>query len=434
MQTKFTKAQLADPEIDSANTILRACVHCGLCTSSCPTYRILGDELDSPRGRIYLMKQMFEQDRPASSTDVRHIDRCLSCLSCMTACPAGVNYMHLVDQARAHIEETFRRPFHQRVLRELFGRVLPDPKLFSYAVTLSRIVAPVMRNLPGILGRLVTLSSNDSTTKVLSPFSKPGVFLAEGTRKHRVALLAGCVQQVITPQITVATIRTLTRHGCEVVVPRGAGCCGALNHHLGQEARARDAAAANLHIWQKEILKDGLDAVIVNASGCGTMVKDYGHLFRNDAELAEPANQLSAITKDISEFLADIGIEPRDTEKFFRVVYQSACSLQHGQGILHQPLELLRQCGFEVVQPENPHLCCGSAGTYNLLQADIADHLRADKISSLIKTNPQIIASGNVGCMVQLSPVAPCPVLHTVELLDWATGGPLPHSLEGIAA
>jgi glycolate oxidase iron-sulfur subunit len=439
MQTRFTETQLNDPAIEEANSILRACVHCGLCTSSCPTYRLLGDELDSPRGRIYLMKEMLEQDRPPSPTDVRHIDRCLSCLSCMTACPAGVHYMHLVDHARTHIEKTHRRPLIERLIRDLLGRILPYPDKVSWALKAVGLVRPLTALFPGTLGRLASLAPGKKR-KVVNPVETKSVYPAVGEQKYRVALLAGCVQTNIAPQIHAASIRLLTRLGCEVVVPPEAGCCGALTHHLGQEERALAAASANIRAWTSLLEGAGLDAIIVNASGCGTMVKDYGHLFRRDADLAEPAARIASLTKDISEFLnetfdegiASHGDPPDNMPSELRVTYQSACSLQHGQKIQRQPVALLRACGFDVSEPRDPHLCCGSAGTYNILQPKIADRLRDEKITTLSATSPQVIASGNVGCMVQLASVAPCPVVHTVELLDWATGGPRPDAIAGV--
>ncbi|MDA1325982.1 MAG: glycolate oxidase subunit GlcF [Proteobacteria bacterium] len=436
MQTHFTPGQLADPAIGEANSILRACVHCGLCTSTCPTYRLLGDELDSPRGRIYLMKEMLEQDRPPSPTDVRHIDRCLSCLSCMTACPAGVHYMHLVDHARSHIEKTHRRPLVERVIRDLLGRILPYPDKVRWVLEAARLARPFAALFPGTLGRLTNLAPASQKNKVVTPPDAKSFYPAEGERKFRVALLAGCVQPGIAPQINAASIRVLTRHGCEVVVPPEAGCCGALTHHLGQEARATSAAAANIRAWMSLLEGEGLDAIIVNASGCGTMIKDYGHLFRFDTELMESAKTIASLARDISEFLSenfgDIGATTDKTSPPLRVAYQSACSLRHGQKIQREPVALLQSCGFEVTEPRDSHLCCGSAGTYNILQPDIADRLRDDKIDALARTGPQVIASGNVGCMVQLASVAPWPVVHTVELLDWATGGPRPEALSGV--
>ena len=383
------------------------------------------------------MKEMLEQDRPPSPTDVRHIDRCLSCLSCMTACPAGVHYMHLVDHARSHIEQTHDRPLVERLVRDLLGRILPYPGMVKWAMRVASLVRPVSGLFPGAFGRLAALAPQKARNNVVTPMALKTIYLAEGERKFRVALLAGCVQQNVAPQINAASIRVLTRQGCEVVVPRGAGCCGALTHHLGQEARAIATAAANIRAWMPLLGGDGLDAIIVNASGCGTMVKDYGYLFRLDPELAEAAGTVASLAKDISEFFSenfdDFGASMAKTPPSLRVAYQSACSLQHGQNIQHQPVALLQSCGFEVTEPRDPHLCCGSAGTYNILQPDIADRLRDEKITALAATEPQVIASGNVGCMIQLEAVAPCPVVHTVELLDWATGGPRPDALPGAA-
>lgn len=429
MQTRFTKAQLADPAIAESNDILRACVHCGFCTATCPTYRLMGDELDGPRGRIYLIKEMLEQDRPPSATDVRHIDRCLSCLSCMTTCPSGVNYMHLVDHARHHIEETHRRPFKDRVLRDLLGRFMPNGQKMRRALAIGRLVRPLARLIPGAVGRLLGLLPTISKNTVVTPNFSPQIFPAVGDRRYRVALLAGCVQQPIAPQINQATINVLTRLGCEVVVPKSAGCCGALTHHLGQTARARDAALTNIKSWHELIHDGGLDAIISNASGCGTMVKDYGYLFRNDPDVADEADAIAGLARDISEFIDTIGLPETLALPDIRVAYQSACSLQHGQKIHRQPISLLEACGFEVVEPVNAHLCCGSAGTYNILQPEISVRLGDEKIQALEALSPHAIATGNIGCMVQLQQAAPCPVLHTVELIDWATGGECPEAL-----
>jgi glycolate oxidase iron-sulfur subunit len=429
MQTRFTVSQLADPDVADSNDILRACVHCGFCTATCPTYRLLGDELDGPRGRIYLIKEMLEQDRPPSATDVRHIDRCLSCLSCMTTCPSGVNYMHLVDHARRHIETTHKRPLKDRVLREFLGRFLPNVGFMRLAFATGQLVRPVARFLPGTMGRLARLASSGPKSKVMTRSRDESVYRAVGERRYRVALLAGCVQQAVAPRINRATISLLTRLGCEVILPAEAGCCGALTHHLGQDERAKRAALANIRSWHKLMADGGLDAIIVNASGCGTMVKDYGFLFRNDPDVADEAETIAALARDVSAFLHDIGLGEIATPRDLRVAYQSACSLQHGQKIHREPIDLLRTCGFDVVEPGNGHLCCGSAGTYNILQPGIADQLRDEKISALSAVTPQVIATGNVGCLMQLRHAAPCPVVHTVELLNWALGGERPESL-----
>jgi glycolate oxidase iron-sulfur subunit len=422
MQTSFTAAQLADPDTSESEKILRKCVHCGFCTATCPTYTLLGDELDSPRGRIYLIKDMLENDRPATAEVVKHIDRCLSCLSCMTTCPSGVNYMHLVDHARQHIEKTYQRPWLDRMLRRAFGIVLPNPRLFRAAMSGARLGVP----FAGLLTKQLkaSLALVPSKLPPASPVDRPQTFKAEGQRLRRVALLNGCAQQVLAPQINEATIRLLTRHGCEVVVAEGAGCCGALTHHLGQDGHSY--ARANILAWTKEMAKGGLDAIVINASGCGTTVKDYGFMFRTDPELAEPAKLISSITRDITELMSEIGLHSPANPTGRRVAYHSACSLQHGQQVREPPKRLLKEAGFVVLDPPEGHLCCGSAGTYNLLQPEIAAKLRDRKVANIGSTSPDLIAAGNIGCLTQIASGTKTPVVHTVELLDWATGGPRP--------
>ena len=425
MQTHFTLAQLADSDTSESEKILRACVHCGFCTATCPTYALLGDELDSPRGRIYLIKDMLENDRPATAEVTKHIDRCLSCLSCMTTCPSGVNYMHLVDHARRHIEQTFARPWHDRLLRRFLALILPRPALFRATLWAARFGKNLRAFLPAPLQAGLALAPAVLPKKSLQ--SQQQIFPSEGPRQHRVALLAGCAQQVLAPQINEATIRLLTRHGCDVVIPPSAGCCGALTHHLGQDAHF--FARKNIEAWTREIAIQGLDAIIINASGCGTMVKDYGYMFRDDAELAEPAQKISSLTRDITEWMSEIGLREAKIPAGRRVAYHSACSLQHGQKITQQPKALLAQVGFVVLDPPEGHLCCGSAGTYNLLQPEIATKLRDRKITNIESVAPEMVAAGNIGCLTQIAAATPLPVVHTAELLDWATGGPRPASV-----
>jgi len=454
MQTNFTEAQLADPDTARSNEILRTCVHCGFCTATCPTYTLLGDELDSPRGRIYLIKQMLEEDRPADAHTVKHVDRCLSCLACMTTCPSGVHYMHLVDHARAHIEKTYKRPLHDRALRNLLAFVLPNDNVFRLSLLGAKMARPFARILPSKLKAMVAL-----TPKTIHPPSAhddPQVFAAQGERRMRVAMLTGCAQKVLDPSINAATIRLLTRHGAEVVVAEGIGCCGALTHHMGKEARSHAAAAANIRAWMREKRGEGLDAIVINASGCGTTVKDYGHMFRTDDAMAEDAATVSGLTRDISEVMAELGLEisekdvptgtmARQKAKMFgelepgaqpvgapgklRVAYHAACSLQHGQKITVEPKALLKMAGFTVLEPREGHLCCGSAGTYNLLQPEIAGQLKDRKVANIEATRPDVIATGNIGCMTQIASGTGIPVVHTVHLLDWATGGPMPEAL-----
>jgi glycolate oxidase iron-sulfur subunit len=430
MQTNFTAEQLSDPDTQVSEKILRTCVHCGFCTATCPTYVLLGDELDSPRGRIYLMKEMLEQDRPATSRDVLHIDRCLSCLSCMTTCPSGVHYMHLVDHGRAHIEKTYRRPFLDRALRSVLALILPRPALFRLALIGGMLARPFARLLPGRLGAMLRLTPASLPNP--SPMDKPQIFAAAGATRLRVALLTGCAQQVLDPAINEATIRLLTRLGCEVAVAPGAGCCGALTHHLGRTDEAHGFAARNIRAWGALWNGEGPERIVINASGCGTMVKDYGHLFRTDAALAEPAARISAMSRDVSELLSELGLTGTAPEPL-TVAYHSACSLQHGQQITAEPKQLLVAAGFAVKDVPEGHLCCGSAGTYNLLQPEIATALRDRKVANITRVKPDVIAAGNIGCMTQIASGTGIPVVHTVELLDWATGGPMPRALQTYA-
>ena len=432
MQTNFTESQLADPHIAEANGILRNCVHCGFCTATCPTYTLLGDELDSPRGRIYLIKDMLENDRPASEQVVKHIDRCLSCLSCMTTCPSGVHYMHLVDHARAHIDQTYKRPFFDRLLRNVLAAVLPYPGRFRLALRLAglgRFTAPLFR--------LVPMMKPVAAMLELAPSSMPrpelpegaNVYPAEGAQRARVALLTGCAQKVLKPSINESTIRLLTRLGVEVVVARGEGCCGSLVHHMGREHDSLDAARANVDAWTHEIEREGLDAIIINASGCGTTVKDYGYMLRLDPEYADQAARVASLTKDVTEFLTGYGVAGAAAPQDLTVAYHSACSMQHGQKIKTEPKTLLSAAGFAVRDVPEGHLCCGSAGIYNIMQSEIAEQLKERKVRNIESVKPDIIATGNIGCITQIATGTGIPVVHTVELLDWATGGPKPAEL-----
>ena len=426
MQTHFTPDQLRDPELSRANEILRACVHCGFCTATCPTYQVLGDELDSPRGRIYLIKEMLETGRPADAKTVKHVDRCLSCLACMSTCPSSVHYMHLVDQARAYIEKTYKRPWSDRALRWVLASVIPHPMRFRLALLGAKLGRPFARLIPDPRLRAML----EMAPKHIPPVSRnddPQRFAPVGVQKYRVALLTGCAQKALNTDINDATIRLLRRLGCEVVVAKGMGCCGALTHHMGKTDDSHASAAANIKAWMVEKRAGGLDAVVINTSGCGTTVKDYGHMFRNDPLAAEAA-EVSRLAVDISELLARIGL-PAGAPKGLRVAYHAACSLQHGQQVKTAPKDLLRQVGFDVVEPADSHLCCGSAGTYNLLQPEISGQLKTRKVQTLEARKPDVIAAGNIGCMMQIGSGTGVPVVHTVELLDWATGGPKPRGL-----
>ncbi len=427
MQTRFPPARLADPAIREANDILRTCVHCGFCLATCPTYLLLGDELDSPRGRIYLAKEMLENDKPATARVTKHLDRCLTCLSCMTTCPSGVHYAHLVDRARVHIENTYRRPWPERLLRRLLAVVVPNPRLFRLALAGGRLGRPFAGLLPGRLKAMVAMAP--PTGAGPSAVDKPQVLAAEGPRRKRVALHTGCAQQVLRPEINEATVRLLRRHGCEVVVAKGAGCCGAIVHHMGREDESRAAARANVAAWSGELRNGGLDAIVSNASGCGVSLKDYGHLLAGDPEWADAAARVAGITRDVSEVILELGLRPPVNDTGQAVVYHTACSMQHGLGLRTQAKELLSQAGFRVLEPAEAHICCGSAGTYSILEPDLSMRLRDRKIANLEATEPEIVAAGNIGCITHIAGGTSLPVIHTVELLDWATGGPRPRTL-----
>jgi glycolate oxidase iron-sulfur subunit len=436
MQTNFTPDQLADSAMKTSEKILRTCVHCGFCTATCPTYLLLGDELDSPRGRIYLIKDMFENGRPATGEVVQHLDRCLSCLSCMTTCPSGVHYMHLIDHARVHVENTYRRPLMDRLMRNTLAAILPYPTRFR----LSLLGAKLGRPFAPLLGRLPVVGKRMQAMLELAPRGPVGRTALEGPgthpapqRKGRVILMQGCAQPVLAPSINEATIRVLNRHGIEVVIPKGEGCCGALVHHMGKEHESHDFARRQIDAWTAEIEARGADAILITASGCGTTVKDYGFMFKDDPAYAAKAARIAALAKDVSEYLATLELK-RVPGPGMTVAYHSACSMQHGQKITDTPKKLLTAAGFKVKDVPEGHICCGSAGVYNILQPEIAGALRERKVGNIARLKPDVIATGNIGCMTQIGKGfadrgESVPIVHTVELIDWATGGPRPPAL-----
>ena len=429
MQTNFKPEQLADPAMAQSESILRKCVHCGFCTATCPTYVTLGNELDSPRGRIYLIKDMFENGRAADTQVVTHLDRCLSCLACTTTCPSGVDYMHLIDHARAHVEHTYKRPLIDRMIRNVLAMVLPYPERFRLSIVaakLGRPFAPVFDRIAPLKPLAAMLRLAPAQAASPSNVAKPGTFSPEGPRKKRVAILTGCAQPVLKPSINEATVRLLNRLGVEVVTPEGEGCCGALVHHMGREDPAMDAARKNIEAWERVEKDGGLDAIIITASGCGTTVKDYGHMLRLDPVFAARAAAMAAKAKDITEFLGTLDLEETTRAGGMVVAYHSACSMQHGQKITDLPKTLLQRAGFDVRSPREGHLCCGSAGTYNIMQADISAKLLDRKVKNIEATGARLIATGNIGCITQIATGTKLPIIHTVELLDWAYGGPAP--------
>lgn len=425
MQTNFTPEKLADPSFADSNVELSACLQCDYCAANCPTYKLLGNEYDNPRGRIYLIKEMLESDARPDASTVTHLDQCLSCLACMSSCPSSVHYMHLMDHAREHIAEHFQRPLADRAFRWGLAKILPYPERFRAAMRGARWLKPFTSLMPERVSNLVKLIPPELPPPSVS--DQPQVFAAQGARKRRVALLTGCAQTVLDTNINEATIRILRRFGCEVVIAPNAGCCGALNHHMGNTAQSHAAAAKNIRAWMRELEGEGLDAVVINTSGCGTVVKDYGHMFRN-GELAEAAAKIASLAMDISELLIELDLEYKTPPKL-RVAYHATCSLQFGQRIRYKPLKLLKAAGFTVIEPRDSHTCCGFAGPYAMLQPELSGRLKEKKVSELQQLNPDVIAAGNIGCMVQLRTATSIPVVHTVELLDWVTGGPPVRSL-----
>jgi len=433
METHFSKNQLKDEQNKSSEKNFRKCVHCGFCNSTCPTYNLLGNELDGPRGRIYLIKDMLENNKPANEKIVKHIDRCLSCYSCMTTCPSGVNYMHLIDHGRSHIEKTFKRNFKDRLIRNFLSLTLSKAINFKIVLILTHLIRPFRFIFSKKIRNIINLMPSKIPKKTLS---KMTIYPPYKRKKPvaRVALLTGCVQKVISPQINEATIRLLNRHGIEVIVSKGIDCCGSLNYHLGKSDLAKKNFKKNISIWYEEYLKNGLDAVISNTSGCGTTLKDYGFIFKSDKDFKKKAKKISELTKDISEYL-DENVKLnflQDTKniKGYKIAYHSACSIQHAQKVHSIPINLIKKTGNEVFDIPDGHLCCGSAGTYNLLQNDIAKKLLEDKISNIEKVKPQFITTGNIGCITQIAQGTKIPILHTVEIIDWYTGGPKPDILK----
>ena len=429
MQTNFTKKQLQNPEVKNTEGILRKCVHCGMCNATCPTFQVLGDELDGPRGRIYLIKDMIENNKAPTEKVVKHIDRCLSCYACMTTCPSGVNYMHIIDHGRNHIERHYKRPWFDRNLRNILSYILPRANVFLTMGLLVKLIKPLAFLLPAKLKDMVSLMP--------TAFPKPQhkvkkVYSPEGKVYARVILLTGCVQKVISPQINDSTINILNRHGVEVHVAQELSCCGSLNHHLGKEKLAHKSFVQNINAWSEICSKQPIDAILVNTSGCGTTLKDYGFIFKDhpDKELRRKAKQISELAKDITEYLGkNIKLNFVPQEKKYKIAYHSACSMQHGQKVHAQPINLLKQSGNDILEVPDGHLCCGSAGTYNLLQGTMAKELLKRKVENINKIEPDFISAGNIGCITQIATGTKTPIVHTVELLDWFTGGNKPTSI-----
>jgi glycolate oxidase iron-sulfur subunit len=431
MQTTFSPEQLKHKNNKSTEEIVRKCVHCGMCNATCPTYQILGDELDGPRGRIYLIKDMLENNKPGNEKIAKHLDRCLSCYGCMTTCPSGVNYMHLIDHGKNHLEKTFKRPIIQRIFRSFLSLTLPNPKVFRTLSVLVNIVRPLNFIFPEFIKnsmKLMPARLPKKTLKIQKIYS-----FTKKIPVARVALLTGCVQRVISPEINESTIRLLNRHQVEVIVLPEINCCGSLDHHMGKEKAAHELFKKNINLWYDEYLNNGLTAIISNTSGCGTTLKDYGFIFRDDKEIKKKAKKISELTKDVSEFLdKDIKLDFKKNDKTYKIAYHSPCSMQHGQKVHQQPINLIEKTGNEVINIPEGHLCCGSAGTYNILQQKIAQTLLKNKVENIEKVEPDFISTGNIGCMSQISSGTNIPIVHTVEIIDWLTGGPKPDKLKSL--
>ena len=429
MQTHFDDAQLAEPHIADCEQALRKCVHCGFCSATCPTYVLTGDELDSPRGRIQLIQNMLESGDAPTAETVHHLDRCLSCLGCKTTCPSDVNYDQLIDTARAHIEKTYPRPYLDRQVRRLLGWLLPRPAYFRLALLFAYMGRPIKNWLPAPFQMMLDLAPDQWPRPNFADFGT--VFPAEGDRKWRVIMLRGCVQSVLDQETNASAIRILNRHGVEVLVPSGSNCCGALPHHLGQEEAAEEWAMKTAIAWSKGNLLNEVDHIVATASGCGSVLKDYGQIYRGNPDLAETADTIGRKSIDIVEMLGKLELKHVSLPRKFRVAYHGACSLRHGQGIDELPRKLLADAGYDVLDIPDAHLCCGSAGTYNIMQPELSKALAKRKVSNIRKLNPDLVASANVGCSVQLSSRMDIGVGHTVQFLDWATGGPRPKQAGG---
>jgi glycolate oxidase iron-sulfur subunit len=411
MRTAFRSEQLTDPHLKGAEKALRTCVHCGFCTATCPTYLVLGDERDGPRGRIVLMQNMLESDAPPTAETVKHLDQCLSCLGCRTACPSGVDYSALIDTARLHIARTYKRPLLERMFRFFVLLVLMRPALFRLTSGAARLFAPVLPGKLGVLARNVPKPRRNSA----QPAHAPPMPL----ERPRVLLLKGCVQSALAPHIDEAAKRVFARQG--LATAPLSGCCGSLAYHLGYEAIAKRQAKRVIAAFEAS----HAGSFTITASGCASFLKDYGRVLSDEPEWAARAQAFAAKVKDFSELAEPQAVPTAATQwSEWTIAYHPPCSLQHGQRLGGRGEALLASAGFRLAPIPDAHLCCGSAGSYSLLHPEIAGELRARKLAAIASTGARIIASANVGCLTHLA--GPLPTVHVAELLDWAGGGPKP--------
>ncbi len=405
MQTNISEQFLSHPDIKDAETILRSCVHCGFCTATCPTYQLLGDELDSPRGRIYLIKQVLEGKALSSKTQ-SHLDRCLTCRSCETTCPSGVRYGRLVEIGREIVDQRVPRNLLQTVARILLRKVVPYPRRFAPVYKLGLLFRPL---LPATLKRKLPVPQSSAGTE-------------KATSNRKMLVLQGCVQSVVTPQTNQAASRILQKLDIELIAAPDAGCCGAVSHHLSAAEEGLDFMRRNIDAWWPHIepeVGQGIEAIIITASGCGTVVKDYAELLKHDQLYAEKAKKVSKLAKDISEALRDEDLSNiAFGEADMKVAFHSPCTLQHGQKLNGVVEKILSNAGFTLTAVVDPHLCCGSAGTYSILQAKLSQQLLDNKLSCLQSGQPDIIATANIGCQMHIASKARVPVKHWLEVLD----------------
>jgi len=401
MQTKISTEFNTTTAGQRAEEILRSCVHCGFCTATCPTYQLLGDELDSPRGRIYLIKQVLEGNEVSRKTQ-QHLDRCLTCRSCETTCPSGVEYSHLLEIGRELVDEKISRSVVEKSQRWLLRNLLPYPKRFSFALKIGRLFKPVLpmklkQNIPDITG-----NTSWSTA----------------SQQRKLLILNGCVQPTLSPQINAASSRVLEKLGIELINKPLAQCCGAVNQHLNDTATAEQFIKQNIDTWYPLIESGEAEAILITASGCGAMIKDYGYLLRNDKNYADKAQVISRACKDISEVISDEDLSILNLDTKNTVSFHSPCTLQHAQKLNGIVENILSQAGFKLNIIKDSHLCCGSAGTYSILQPKISQQLKTNKVDALEQNNPDVIATANIGCLHHLASGTKTKVIHWIELLD----------------
>jgi glycolate oxidase iron-sulfur subunit len=418
MRTAFRTEQLTDPHMKDAEQALRTCVHCGFCTATCPTYLLLGDERDGPRGRIVLMQHMLESDAPPTAETVKHLDRCLSCLGCKTACPSGVDYSALIDTSRSYIETHYVRPLPERLFRAFILFVLTRPKLFAALSGVSRWFAPILTRLPGKLGIMSRKARGGERKRV--DWSLPDV----SSGAPRVLLLPGCVQRALAPGIDAAAARVLAREDMRVERLDRSGCCGALAYHLGKAEMGKEYARGIIRAYEEEAAKGNVEAVLITASGCSAFLKDYPHVFADEPEWKKRAEAFAAKVRDFTELARPAAAPVGAAVAAPVVAFHPPCTLQHGQRIYGRGEALLAAAGFRLAPIPDAHLCCGSAGSYSLLQPEIAEQLRERKLAAIRSTGAEIIASANIGCLTHLA--GELPTVHIAELLDWAGGGRRP--------